>query len=112
MSISRALLAALCLTSLILTGCSKSGSSNSSGAQMRVINAFSQANAIDVSVNAKPVVGGLAFQSNSQYADVDSGSQMVIVSVTGASTSLVNTTYNLSGNTKLSYVIYGPQTAV
>jgi hypothetical protein len=79
---------------------------------MRVINAFSQANAIDVSVNAKPVVGGLAFQSNSQYADVDSGSQMVIVSVTGASTSLVNTTYSLSSNTKLSYVIYGPQTAV
>jgi Domain of unknown function (DUF4397) len=111
MSIPRALLAALCLTSLILTGCSKN-SSNSSNAQMRVINAFSQANAIDVSVNAKPVVGGLAFQSNSQYADVDSGSQTAIVSVTGASTALVNTIYNLGSNTKYSYIIYGPQTAV
>jgi hypothetical protein len=111
MSIPRALLLALCLTSVILTGCSKN-SSNSSNAQMRVINAFSQAAALDVSVNAKPVVSGLAFQSNSQYADVDSGSQTVIVSVTGASTALVNTIYNLGSNTKYSYVIYGPQTAV
>jgi hypothetical protein len=112
MSIPRALLAALCLTSLILTGCSKSGSSSQSNAQMRVINAFSQAAALDVSVNAKPVVSGLAFQSNSQYADVDSGTQTVIVGVTGASTSLVNTIYNLGSNTKYSYVIFGPQTAV
>jgi hypothetical protein len=111
MSISRTLLAAFCLTSLILTGCSKS-SSNSSNGQMRVINAFSQANALDVSVNAKPVVSGLQFQSNSQYTDVDSGAQTVIVSVTGVSTALVNTTYNLSSNTKYSYVIFGPQTAV
>ena len=43
---------------------------------------------------------------------MDSGSQTVIVSVTGASTALVNTTYNISGNTKYSYVIFGPQTAV
>jgi hypothetical protein len=111
MSISRTLLAAFCLTSLILTGCSKS-SSNSSNGQMRVINAFSQATALDVSVNAKPVVSGLQFQSNSQYTDVDSGAQTVIVSVTGVSTALVNTTYNLSSNTKYSYVIFGPQTAV
>jgi hypothetical protein len=111
MSISRALLAAFCLTALVLTGCSKS-SSNSSNAQMRVVNAFSQANALDVSVNAKPVVSGLPFQSMAQYVDVDSGSQITIVSVTGASTALINTTYNLGSNTKYSYIVYGPQTAV
>jgi hypothetical protein len=111
MSLPRALLAAFCLTSLILTGCSKNNSNNSN-AQMRVVNAFSQANALDVSVNAKPVVSGLPFQSSSQYADVDSGSQITIVSVTGASTALINTTYNLGSNTKYSYIIYGPQTAV
>ena len=112
MSIPRALLAALCLTSLILTGCGKSSSSNQGNAQLRVVNAFSQANALDLSVNAKPVVGGLAFQANSQYAGIDTGSQIFIVSVTGASTALVNTTYNVSSNTKYSYVVYGPQTAV
>lgn len=112
MSIPRALLAALCLTSVILTGCSKNNSNNQSNAQMRVLNAFSQANALDVSVNAKPVVSGLPFQSSSQYADVDSGSQPVIVSVTGASTALVNATYGLNSNAKYSYIIFGPQTAV
>lgn len=112
MSIPRALLAALCLTSLVLTGCGKSSSSNQGNAQLRVVNAFSQANALDLSVNAKPVVSGLPFQGNSQYAGVDTGSQIFIVSVTGASTALVNTTYNVSSNTKYSYVVYGPQTAV
>jgi len=111
MSIPRALLAAFCLTSVILTGCSKN-SSNNSNAQMRVVNAFSQANALDVSVNAKPTVSGLQFQSSSQYTDVDSGNQMVVVNVTGASTSLVNTSYNIGSNTKYSYFIFGPQTAV
>ena len=47
MLIPRALLAALCLTSLILTGCSKSSNNNQGNAQMRVVNAFSQANALD-----------------------------------------------------------------
>ncbi|HEX3633851.1 MAG TPA: DUF4397 domain-containing protein [Casimicrobiaceae bacterium] len=111
MSLPRVLLVALCLTSVILTGCGKNNN-NSSNAQMRVVNAFSQANALDVSVNSKPVVSGLPFQSMSQYADVDSGSQITIVGVTGASTALINTTYNLGSNTKYSYVIYGPQTAV
>ena len=112
MSLPRALLASLCLTSLILVGCSKSNNNNQGNAQMRVVNAFSQANALDVSVNAKPVVSSLSFQANSQYTDVDSGAQTVIVSVTGASTALVNTIYNIGSNTKYSYFIYGPQTAV
>jgi hypothetical protein len=112
MSLPRALLASLCLTSLILVGCSKSNNNNQGNAQMRVVNAFSQANALDVSVNAKPVASSLSFQANSQYTDVDSGAQTVIVSVTGASTALVNTIYNIGSNTKYSYFIYGPQTAV
>ena len=112
MSIPRAMLAALCLTSLILAGCGKSSSNNQGNAQVRVVNAFSQANALDLSVNAKPVVSGLPFQANAQYAGVDTGSQVFLVNVTGASTALVNTTYNVSSNTKYSYIIYGPQTAV
>jgi hypothetical protein len=111
MSIQRVLLAALCLTSLILTGCGK-GSSSQGNAQLRLINAFSQANALDLNVNSKMVVNGLPFQSNSQYASIDSGSQTFIVSVTGASTSLIDTTLSTSSNTNYSYIVYGPQTAV
>jgi hypothetical protein len=112
MSIPRALLAALCLTSLILTGCGKGSSSNQGNAQLRVVNAFSQANALDVTENAKPVVSGLPFQSIAPYASVDSGTQIVTVGVTGASTALVNTTYSIGSNTNYTYVIYGPLTAV
>ena len=96
MSILRALLASLCLTSLILAGCSKSSSSAQGNGQLRVVNAFSQANALDLSVNAKPVVNGLPFQANSQYASIDTGSQI----------------FNVSSNTNYSYIVYGPQTAV
>lgn len=112
MSIPRALLATLCLTSLILTGCGKGSSSNQGNALLRVVNAFSQANALDVTEDAKPVVSGLPYQANSQYVSVDTGSQTVIVSVTGASTALVNAVYSISSNTNYSYVVYGPQTAV
>ena len=111
MSIQRALLAALCLTSLILTGCGKGGNGQGS-AQLRMINAFSQANALDLSVNSNKVVNGLPFEANSQYVGVDSGSQRFIVSVTGASTSLIDTTTSTSSNTNYSYIIFGPQTAV
>ena len=112
MSIPRALLAILCLTSLTLIGCSKGSNSDQGNAQMRVVNAFSQANALDVTVNAKPVVSTLPFQSSTQYNSTDSGSQIVTVGVTGASTALVNSTYNLGSNTNFSFVIFGPQTAV
>jgi len=112
MSIPRALLASLCLTSLILVGCSKGNNSDKGNAQLRLVNAFSQANALDLSVDAKPVVTGLPFESTTQYANVDSGSQIFIVNVSGASTGLINTTYSVSSNTKYSYLVFGPQTAV
>ncbi|MGH8713627.1 MAG: DUF4397 domain-containing protein [Casimicrobiaceae bacterium] len=111
MSIPRTLLAVLCLTSLILTGCGKN-SSDQGSAQMRVVNAFSQASALDVTVNEKTVVSGLAFQATAPYASIDSGTQMFTVAVTGASTSLVNASLNVGGNTKYTYVVFGPQTGV
>ena len=110
MSIPRTLLAVLCLTSLILTGCTKSGSSNQG--KMRVVNAFSQAAAIDVTVNSKSVVSGLAFQAEAPYAGIDTGTQTFTVNVTGASTALINQSFNVSGNTNYTYVVFGPQTAV
>ncbi|MFI4952034.1 MAG: DUF4397 domain-containing protein [Burkholderiales bacterium] len=110
MSISRTL-AVLCLTSLILAGCGKNNN-NQGSAQMRVVNAFSQASALGVTVNEKTVVSGLPFQATAPYAGIDSGTQTVTVGVTGASTSLVNTSLNISGNTNYSYVVFGPQTAV
>ena len=112
MSIPRTLLAALCLSSLTLVGCGKNGSNNQGDAQMRVVNAFSQAAALDVTVNSKMVVSGLAFQAEAPYHSVDSGTQKFTVGVSGAPTSLINNSLNVNSGTKYTYVVFGPQTAV
>jgi len=110
MRMIRLLLAALCMVSLALAGCSKS--SNSSGnAQLRILNAFSEAPALDVTVASKPVVSGLPFQGLTQYTSIDTGTPMFTVGVTGASTTLINTTYSVSGNS-YTYIVFGPLTGV
>jgi hypothetical protein len=110
MPMFRLLLAAFCIVSLTLTGCSKSGSSSGS-AQLRILNAFSEAPALNVTVASNPVASGLPFQGLTQYMNIDSGTPMFTVGVTGASTTLINTTYNV-GSASYTYVIFGPLTGV
>ncbi|TMG82408.1 MAG: DUF4397 domain-containing protein [Betaproteobacteria bacterium] len=110
MPIHRILLAALCLVCVALTGCGKSGSSNTN-AQMRILNAFAEAPSLNVTVNAKPVATALTFPGLTQYAGIDGGTPTFIVSVTGAPTTLVNSMVNVpSGN--YTYVVFGPLTGV
>ena len=110
MPIHRILLAALCLVCVALTGCGKSGSSNTN-AQMRILNAFAEAPSLNVTVNAKPVATALTFPGPTQYAGIDGGTPTFIVSVTGAPTTLVNSMVNVpSGN--YTYVVFGPLTGV
>jgi Domain of unknown function (DUF4397) len=111
MRMFRLSLAALCMASLVLTGCSKGGSGNGN-AQMRILNAFSEAAALNVSVASTPAVTGLPFQGLTQYISVSSGTPLVTVGVTGATTTLINTMYNISSGTNYSYVIFGSLTAV
>jgi hypothetical protein len=111
MRMFRLSLAALCMASLVLTGCSKGGSGNGN-AQMRILNAFSEASALNVSVASTPAVTGLPFQGLTQYISVSSGTPLVTVGVTGATTTLINTMYNISSGTNYSYVIFGSLTAV
>jgi hypothetical protein len=103
-------LAALCIVSLTLTGCSKSGSS-SGNAQVRILNAFSEAPALDVTVASKSIASALPFQGLTQYTSIDSGTPMFTVGITGASTQLINTTYTVSG-ANYTYIIFGPLTGV
>ena len=111
MRIYRLSLAALCVVSLVLTGCGKGGG-GSSTAQMRILNAFSEAPAINVSVASTAVTTGLAFQGLTQYLSVTSGTPTVTVGVTGASTTLINTTYNIASGTNYTYIVFGPLTGV
>ena len=111
MRMFRLSLAALCMASLVLTGCSKGGSSNGN-AQLRILNAFSEAAALNVSVASTPAATGLPFQGLTQYTSVSSGTPLITVGVTGATTTLINTMYNVGSGTNYTYVIYGPLTGV
>jgi hypothetical protein len=111
MSLPRPLIACLCLTVLVLAGCGKGGS-NSGNGNIRVVNAFFEAPALNVVVGNTTLATALPFQGLTQYASVDSGTQTFTVTVTGSSTPLVNnTTTNISGNTSFTYAIFGPVTA-
>jgi hypothetical protein len=111
MRMFRLSLAALCMASLVLTGCSKSGSGNGN-AQLRILNAFSEATALNVSVASTSVVSGLPFQGLTQYASISSGTPLITVGVSGASTTLINTMYNVSSGTNYTYVVFGSLTGV
>jgi hypothetical protein len=111
MRIYRLSLAALCAVSLVLAGCGKSGN-NSSSAQLRILNAFSEAAALNVSVASKAIATGLPFQGVTQYASVDSGTPLFTVGVTGAATTLINTMINVTSGANYTYIIFGPLTGV
>jgi len=111
MRMFRLSLAALCMALLVLTGCSNSGSNNGN-AQLRILNAFSEAPALNVSVASTPVVSGLPFQGLTQYTSVSSGTPLITVGVSGASTTLINTMYNVSPGTNYTFIVYGPLTGV
>jgi hypothetical protein len=104
-------LAALCLASLVLAGCGKSGNNNGN-AQLRILNAFSEATALNVSVASIAIATGLPFQGLTQYISATSGTPLITVGVSGATTTLINTMYNVSSGTNYTYVVYGPLTGV
>jgi hypothetical protein len=99
------------MVSLVLTGCSKTGRSSST-AQLRILNAFSEAAALDVGVAATSVATGLPFQGLTQYTSISSGTPMFTARVSGATTTLISTTYNVSSSGKYTYIVYGPLTGV
>lgn len=111
MSLPRALLATLCSVALILTACGHSGGGGGN-AQIRVVNAFPEAAALNVTIAGTAVATGLPFQGLTQYVSVSSGSQTFTVNVTGTPTSLVNVTSSTGSGTNYTYVVYGPLTAV
>jgi hypothetical protein len=111
MRMFRLSLAALCMASLVLTGCSKGGSNNGN-AQLRILNAFSEAAALNVSVASTATATGLPFQGLTQYTSVSSGTPLITVGVSGATTTLINTMYNVTSGTNYTYVVFGSLTAV
>jgi uncharacterized lipoprotein YmbA len=69
MRIYRLSLAALCMVVLALAGCSKGGN-NGSNAQLRVVNALSEAPALNVTVASTAAASALPFQGLTTYVSV------------------------------------------
>ena len=111
MPMFRLSLAALCMALLVLTGCSKGGSGNGN-AQMRILNAFSEAPALNVSVASTSVASGLPFQGLTQYTGISSGTPTFTVGVAGASTTLINTMLNINSGNNYTYIVFGSLTGV
>ncbi len=112
MSLPRALLATLCFAALALSGCSKSNNSSSGDAQIRVVNAFFEAPSLDFVVGGTRLATALPFQGLRPYQSVSNGTQTFTVTVTGASTPLVNSSNTINGGANYTYVVYGPLTNV
>ncbi len=111
MSLPRPLVVCICLIALSVVGCSKSGNSNGGDSQIRVVNAFFEAPAMNVVAAGTTLAAALPFQGLTQYAGVSNGTQTFTVTVVGASTPLVNQSLGLNGGANYTYVIYGPLTA-
>ncbi|MEP6941534.1 MAG: DUF4397 domain-containing protein [Betaproteobacteria bacterium] len=112
MSLPRPLVVCVCLIALLVVGCSKSNNSSSSGnGQIRVVNAFFEAPSLNVVVAGTTLASALPFQGLTQYAGVNNGTQTSTVTVTGATTPLVNSNLSINGSANYTYAIFGPLTA-
>ncbi len=112
MSLSRTLLATLCLVVLALTGCSKSSNNSGGNGQIRVVNAFFEAPSLDFVVAGSTLATALPFQGFRPYQSVSNGTQTFTVTVTGANTPLVNANSSIGGGANYTYVVFGPLTSV
>jgi len=112
MTIRRALYVLVaCLIAVTVAGCGKGGGSSSSGANLRVFNALVEGGSINVSVGSKTPVSGLPFEGQTVYQSVDSGSQEFKVGIVGGTSTIIDTTFSLSGGTNYTYLVYGTASA-
>src|SRR5262245_17172021 len=101
---------ALALLAAVVAGCGNSGGS-SSNSSVRVFNAVVDAGPITVTVGSKTAVSGLGFEGLTTYQQVDGGSQEFKVTVPGGTSPIIDTTFNLSGDSVYSYLVYGTASA-
>lgn len=102
---------ALSLVVLVVAGCGNGGKGGSSSAQIRFMNALVEGGAINVAVGSKMPVSGLTFEGLTGYQSVDSGTQEFKVSVSGGTSTVIDTSLNLSGGQYYSFIVYGTASA-
>jgi hypothetical protein len=101
---------ASCILALTVAGCGKGGGGSSS-AQVRFMNALVDAGPINVTVGSNSVVSGLSFEGQTLYLGTDSGNQEFKVGISGGTSTIIDTTLAVSGDTKYTYLVYGTASA-
>ena len=101
---------AACLVAVTVAGCGHGGG-GSSGANLRVFNALVGAGSNNVTVGSKSPATGLAFEGQTTYVGVDSGSQEFKVGIVGGTSTVIDTTFSMSGSTNYTYLVYGTASA-
>ena len=110
MSLHRISIVLLCLFAFALNGCSKSSGGGSSN--IRVFNAVPDSGAITVFAQTTQLAAGLPFEGLTLYEGVSGGANEFKVSVAGSSGNIIDQTFQVSGGTNYTYIVYGPTSSV
>lgn len=111
MNVRRAFYVLLCLGAAVLAGCN---SGNGVGAlpintTVRVVNLIPNAPSITVTLDTTtPIVSGLAFEQQTLYVDVTSGSHEFTVSADGGNSTIVDVTQTLANGQNYTLLVFGP----
>lgn len=90
--------AALAATALLM-GCSDDSNAPTATGQVRVVHASPDAPAVDVLVDNKVVLSGVAYTDASGYLDVPTGTRNIKVNAAGTTTTVINADAAVQENT-------------
>lgn len=111
-SMGRALIPVVCLAALALGGCNTGKGvtdESSQHAALRIVNLIlGTPSGINVTLDANPIVSGLAFESQTPYQQTDIGSKTIQVALPGSANTLISSVLNLLGTFKYTFVTFGP----
>jgi hypothetical protein len=112
-AISWGLFAVLAAAVALLAGCNaKSGGyPTSTPAKLRFFNAVGDVGPLVITYAGNTISNGLPFEGLLPYQSVTEGTQELKVSVAGSNTTLIDTTYPLTGLQSYTVLLFGPSTS-
>jgi hypothetical protein len=110
MSLRRALYVLLCLGAAILAGCNSGGGVGAKpiNTRVRLVNLIPDASSITLTIDTDaPLVAGVAFEQQTQYLDVTSGTHVFTVSDDSGNQTIIDVTQSLVNGQDYTLVVFG-----
>jgi hypothetical protein len=109
MSTRRLVLAVLLAFAFALAGCKINTINSFPGhsAHVRAVNVVADSTTLDMAADAAPTWPGVAFETATDYVDVDNKQTTLAVTVPGASSPLISGEFSLAGDQSYSFIAYG-----